>query len=249
VNAPGRPIPCLIIDEDDRSNHMLGTELRKRSAEFSLDGVYSCYKEGIQRAMKVPPQVIFLDVGMPFFTGREMLGVTSGRPAKLIFLAKESAYVHQAIKNSPYDCLLKPIAPVELRRTLNRLVENNAHPPAVMSAPLARKEDFVYGKLALPTSTGYQFVDPNEIMYCQGDEEYTRITTPSGTYLISKHLKYFEARLSSSRFFRIHKSYILNLEHIRSMVKTEGGHVLMTNDKLIPIGRSRRKEFSLLMGL
>ena len=86
--------------------------------------------------------------------------------------------------------------------------------------------------------------------YCPpGDEEYTRITTGSGTYLISKHLKYFETRLSNTRFFRIHKSYILNLEFIRSMVKTEGGHVLMTNEKLIPIGRSRRREFSLLMGI
>lgn len=247
--SPGRPISCLIIDDDDRSNHVLGAELRKRPEQFQLDGVHTCYKEGIQRAMKVPPQVIFLDVTMPFFTGREMLGVTSGRPTKLIFLAKETSYVHQSVKNSRYDCLLKPIAPVDLRRTLNRLVDNHQQPMPMGSTPLARNEEFVYGKLALPTSTGYIFVEPNEIMYCQGDEEYTRITTSSGTYLISKHLKYFEARLSNARFFRVHKSYILNLEFIRSMVKTEGGHVLMTNDKLIPIGRSRRKEFSLLMGI
>lgn len=247
--SPGRPISCLIIDDDDRSNHLLGGELRKRPDQFDLAGVHTCYKEGFQRALKVPPQVIFLDVGMPFFTGREMLGVTSGRPTKLIFLAKESSYVHQSIKTSRYDCLLKPIAPVDLRRTLNRLVDNHLQPASFGSAPLARNEEFVYGKLALPTSTGYIFVEPNEIMYCQGDEEYTRITTGSGTYLVSKHLKYFEARLSNARFFRVHKSYILNLEFIRSMVKTEGGHVLMTNDKLIPIGRSRRKEFSLLMGI
>lgn len=223
--------------------------MRKRPEQFDLDGVHTCYKEGIQRAQKVPPQVIFLDVSMPFFTGREMLGVTSGRPTKLIFLAKESSYVHQSIKSSRYDCLLKPIAPADLRRTLNRLVDNHLQPLSQVSTPLSRSEEFVFGKLALPTSTGYIFVEPNDIMYCQGDEEYTRITTGSGTYLISKHLKYFEARLSSTRFFRIHKSYILNLEFIRSMVKTEGGHVLMTNDKLIPIGRSRRKEFSLLMGI
>ena len=68
-------------------------------------------------------------------------------------------------------------------------------------------------------------------------------------HLISKHLKYFEMRLSQTRFFRIHKSYLLNLEFVRSMVRTEGGHVLMANDKLIPIGRSRRKDFSQLMGV
>lgn len=247
--SPGRPISCLVIDDDDRSNHILGGELRKRSDQFNLAGVHTCYKEGFQHALRIPPQVIFLDVSMPFFTGREMLGVTSGRPTKLIFLAKETSYVHQSIKNSRYDCLLKPIAPVDLRRTLNRLVENHLLPVSLGTAPLAKSEEFVFGKLALPTSTGHIFVEPNEIMYCQGDEEYTRITTASGTYLISKHLKYFEMRLSNTRFFRIHKSYILNLEFIRSMVKTEGGHVVMTNEKLIPIGRSRRREFSLLMGI
>ena len=247
--SSGRPISCLIIDDDDRSTRVLEGELRRRPEQFSLGGTYTCYKEGIQHSLRMPPQVIFLDVSMPFFTGREMLGVTSGRPMKLIFLAKETSYVHQSIKNSRYDCLLKPIAPVDLRRTLNRLVENHLRPVSLGTAPLAKSEEFVFGKLALPTSSGYLFVEPNEIMYCQGDEEYTRITTGSGTYLISKHLKYFEMRLSNTRFFRIHKSYILNLEFIRSMVRTEGGHVVMTNDKLIPIGRSRRREFSLLMGI
>lgn len=244
-----KPISCLVIDDDDRSNHALGMELRKRPKEFSLLGQHSCFKEGIRRIQTQTPQVVFLDIGMPFFTGREMLGVMAVRSFKVIFMAKESAYVHQPIKSSRFDCLLKPINTADLRRTLNRLVEGQGRAMSTWPVPAAPSGEFVFGKMALPTANGHVFVEPNEIIYCEADNEYTRIKTLRSTHLISKHLKYFEARLSSSRFFRIHKSYLLNLEHIRSMVRTEGGHVIMSDDKLIPIGRSRKKEFALLMGV
>ena len=249
VSHPSAEISCVIIDDDEPSCRQLEGELKKRGAEFDLVGVHSCFKEGALKVQLHAPKVIFINIGFPFFSGKEMLGITSARPSKLIFLAKESNYVHQPIKTSRFDCLLKPFSVSDLRRTLNRLVETNRDPTTEPFRPYARSDEFVFNKLALPTSDGHLFVDPNAILYCQADEEYTRITMAGKSHLISKHLKYFEARLSQNRFFRIHKSYLINLEFVRSMVKTEGGHVLMANDKLIPIGRSRRKEFTLLMGV
>lgn len=249
MNPGTKPISCLIIDDDDRSSHTLGMELRKRPTEFNLVGLHSCFKEGSQRIQVKNPQVVFLDIAMPFFTGREMLGVMAVRPFKVIFLARENAYVHQPIKSSRYDCLIKPFNLIDLRRTLNRLVEGQGRPLTNWTGTGVPSDDFVYGKMALPTTNGHVFVEPNEILYCEADNEYTRIKTVRSSHLISKHLKYFEARLSNSRFFRIHKSFLLNLEHIRSMARTEGGHVIMSDDKLIPIGRSRKKEFSILMGI
>ena len=244
-----KPISCLVIDDDDRSGHILGMELRRRPQEFSLLGQFTCFKEGILRIQTQVPQVVFIDIGMPFFTGRDMLGIMAVRSFKVIFLAKENYYVHQPIKTSRFDCLLKPINTSVLRRTLNILVEGLGRPTIAWPAPTTPSREFVFGKMALPTANGHVFVEPDEIIYCEADSEYTRIKTLRSTHLISKHLKYFEARLNSNRFFRIHKSYLLNLEHIRSMIRTEGGHVIMSDDKLIPIGRSRKKEFSLLMGV
>jgi two-component system LytT family response regulator len=244
-----KPISCLIIDEDEHSSRLLAGELRKRAREFELLGVHTCYKDGLQRMAKFTPDVVFVDINVPFFSGRELLGVVSGRSFKVIFLARESHYVHQPLKTGRFDCLLKPFNAVDLRRALNGLVEGQRRPFPLVPGQVTRSDEFVFDKLALPTANGHVFVDPNEILYCQADEEYTRITTIASTHLISKHLKYFEARLSSRRFLRIHKSYLLNLEHIRSTVKSEGGYVIMTNDKLIPIGRSKKKEFLLLMGL
>lgn len=244
-----KPISCLVIDDDDRSRQALSTELRKRANDFNLVGVHTCFKEGIQRMQMQAPQVVFLDISMPFFSGRDMLGVMSLPTFKVIFLAREQTYVHQPIKSSRFDCLLKPIAQVDLRRTLDRLVEGQHRSLPAWPTSTNHADEFIFGKMALPTSNGHVFIDPNDIVYCEGDEEYTRIKTRHATHLISKHLKYFEARLSSNRFFRVHKSYLVNLDHIRSMLRTEGGHVIMSDDKLVPVGRSRRKEFSLLMGV
>jgi len=244
-----KPISCLVIDDDARAVQAIGNELRKRTGEFNLIGTHACFKEGIQRMQRQAPQVVFLDISMPFFSGRDMLGVMSLPSFKVILLAKEQTYVHQPIKSSRFDCLLKPIAPADLKRTLDRLVEGQLRVLPSWTATVHQADGFVFGKMALPTSNGHVFIDPNEIIYCEADEEYTRIKTSKATHLISKHLKYFEARLSSSRFFRVHKSYLVNLDHIRSMLRTEGGHVIMSDDKLVPLGRSRRKEFTLLMGV
>ncbi|MBX2973645.1 MAG: response regulator, partial [Flavobacteriales bacterium] len=162
-----RPISCLVIDDDDRSIHTLGMELRKRPQEFNLVGQHTCFKEGLRRIQMQAPQVVFLDIGMPFFTGREMLGVMAVRSFKVIFLAKESAYVHQPIKSSRFDCLLKPINVADLRRTLNRLAEGQGRPMSPWpTTPAAPSSEFVFGKMALPTANGHVFVEPNEIIYC-----------------------------------------------------------------------------------
>lgn len=244
-----RPITCLIINDDDRSNHTLSGELRMRSKEFNLLSVHTCFKEGIARIQTLSPQVVFVDISTPFFTGREFLGVMSARTFKIIFLATESTYVHHSIKSTRFDCILKPISRADLKRTLNRLLEDQGTYSNNWFSQSYHTHEFTFAKMALPTSNGHVFVDPNDILYCEASSEYTNIKTLNSTYLICKHLKYFEARLDSRRFFRVHKSFLLNLDHIRSVIRTEGGHVIMSDNKVVPVGRSRKKEFSILMGI
>jgi len=241
---------CIIIDDDRNSNRQLETEIKKFDDEIELLGIFTDPKEGYDRMHMLQPDVIFQNITFPFFTGLEMLGAGTARRSKVIFLAKESDYIHQTIKASRYDCLLKPLVIPELRRTLKRIKDNPRQILQQFSAqePAGGKK-FSFNKLPLPTTKGYIFVDPREIVYCQADQEYTRLVTLYNTQLISKNLKYFETRLDSRRFFRVHKSYVLNLEHIEAYVKSEGGHVVMSDNKVIHIGRSRKKEFSVLMGL
>jgi two-component system LytT family response regulator len=241
---------CLIIDHDSQSNHQLELEMKKFPDTIELVGVHTDFRDGYNKVIKHRPDVIFLNISFPFFTGQEMLGNSAVGASKVIFLAKEANYLHQSIKASRFDCLLKPFVIPELRRTLKRIHENRNQRLIQYAAQKADDQtQFKYNKLALPIAKGSIFIEPREIIYCQADQEYTRLVTLYNSHLISKNLKYFETRLDSRRFFRVHKSFVLNLEHIEAYVKSEGGHVVMSDNKVIHIGRSRKKEFSILMGL
>jgi two-component system LytT family response regulator len=241
---------CLIIDNDSQSNYQLEQEIKKFHEAFEVMGVHTDYREGYNKAQLHRPDVIFLNISAPFFTGQEMLGNTSVGASKVIFLAKEANYLHQSIKASRFDCLLKPFVIPELRRTLKRIHENRNQRLIQYAAQTSHSHtQFKYNKLALPIAKGSIFIEPREIIYCQADQEYTRLVTLYNSHLISKNLKYFETRLDSRRFFRVHKSFVLNLEHIEAYVKSEGGHVVMSDNKVIHIGRSRKKEFAMLIGL
>ena len=177
-------------------------------------------------------------MSFPWFTGLDVLGNAPVRGSRIIFLAKEANYVHQSLKGGKFDCLLKPFSQTELRRTLKRLKEEQRFSnPTTFQSASAGVAQYKFNKLSLPTTKGNIFLDPRDIIYCQADQEYTRLVTV------------FETRLDSRRFFRVHKSYVLNLEHMESYVRSEGGHVIMSDHKVIHIGRSRKNEFAALMGV
>lgn len=244
-------VTCVIIDNDARNNHQLELEIRKHPDHLELTHTFTDYREAINRLSNLRPDVVFVNITFPFFSGLDMLGNSTILSTKVIFLANESNYIHQSMKASRFDCLLKPLVIPELRRTLKRLKSNPRQKFVQYSNPIpgVSAKQFEFNKIALPTARGFIFIEPKEILYCQADQEYTRLVTLDKTHVISKNLKYFETRLDNTRFFRVHKSFLLNLEHIESYVKTEGGHVVMSDNKVIHVGRSRKTEFSIVMGI
>lgn len=246
----GNKVTCLIVDNDQQTNKQLEVEIKRLADDLELLGIQTDATNGYARAMMMRADVIFLNITFPWFTGLDVLGNAPVRGSRIIFLAKEANYVHQSLKGGKFDCLLKPFSQTELRRTLKRLKEEQRFSnPTTFQSASAGVAQYKFNKLSLPTTKGNIFLDPRDIIYCQADQEYIRLVTVFETHLISKNLKYFETRLDSRRFFRVHKSYVLNLEHMESYVRSEGGHVIMSDHKVIHIGRSRKNEFAALMGV
>jgi len=119
-----------------------------------------------------------MDITMPYFSGQEMLGNVVHRDMRVVFLAKESNYLHQSIKAGRYDCLLKPLVVPELRRTLKRLLTaSKTKLPLQTHNSSAAADRYNFRKLALPTTRGFAFIEPKRIIYCQAEKEYTRLIT------------------------------------------------------------------------
>jgi len=245
-----KSISYAIVDSDDNSSRLIKTAVSEFKDAFNLIGQFSCYKEAGQRFRSKEPDLIFINIKFPFFSGAEMYGQSKIKSSDFVFLAEEDDFVFQNIKAGQFDCLLKPLSTVVLKRTLKRKLDAvNSGRPMNYGFYKPASLDYKYKKLHFPTSNGYLFIHPDEIIYCQADVEYTRIFTSTGKHLISKNLKHFESVLNKKRFVRSHKSYIVNIDHIKLYVRSEGGHIIMSDEKLIPVGRSRKTVFSQLLGV
>jgi two-component system LytT family response regulator len=99
-------------------------------------------------------------------------------------------------------------------------------------------------RIALTTNDGMIFVSTQDILYCEAESNYTSVVLKGGKkILVSKVLKDIDETLAGSDFYRIHNSYLININHIKKYVRGDGGYVIMENDVTISISRSRRHEF------
>ncbi|MBI3234988.1 MAG: LytTR family transcriptional regulator, partial [Bacteroidetes bacterium] len=106
------------------------------------------------------------------------------------------------------------------------------------------KDKGVISKIALPVSDGLMFVDIDEIIYLEAEGSYTNIYLTNGTnLLVTKYLKDFIDLINSPQFYKPHRSYYINLNHIKQYVKTDGGHVVMSNGGIVHIARDSKEDF------
>lgn len=99
-------------------------------------------------------------------------------------------------------------------------------------------------KIALPIAEGLTFIKISEILYCKASGNYTEIfLTGNKKYLVSRQLKEYEELLNDFNFFRIHHSYLIHLNYIKSYIKGEGGYVIMDDDAVLDVSRRRKEAF------
>ena len=99
-------------------------------------------------------------------------------------------------------------------------------------------------RIALSTGDGLIFVNTADIMYCQAESNYTNVAMSNrNKVLVAKTLKDIDETLSGKDFFRIHNSFLINMNHIKKFVRGDGGYILMNDDTQITIARSKREEF------
>jgi len=101
-----------------------------------------------------------------------------------------------------------------------------------------------HNKIVLSTTEGYYPVRFEDIIYCRADDSYTHVYLHDAKrHTVSRLLKEFEQLLAGHNFFRIHKSYLINTEHIEKVIKADGVIVIMTNGDELPVSFRKKDEF------
>ncbi len=238
-------IKAIIIDDEERGINVLSKLIKSYCPEIQLVGAAVNIDEAICLVRQHRPGVIFIDIEMPGRNGFQVLEQFEKADAEIIFVTAHSEYAIKALRIPAFDYLLKPVSIDELQRAVQRLINKQAG--AGIYNHFQRLKDTLtdgnpFHKIILSTVNGYYFVQVADIIYCEADENYTHLFLEGQVkYTVSRPLKEFVDMFEAHNFFRIHKSYLINLN--KAVYVNRDSSVIMNNKKELPIAFRKRAEF------
>ncbi len=240
---------CVIIDDEKNAREALSKIIERYfSGKIKILQLADSVKEGVFSINKLHPDIVFLDIEMPEENGFKLFDYFDIYDFEVIFTTAYKQYAIDAIKFAALDYLLKPINYIDLRDVLVRLEKKNSKNSNAdqIEAFLSNigTESGNFNKIALPTLEGFQMEKINNIVYCQAEENYCKIfTNRNEAILVAKTLKNIEELLPDELFFRIHKSFLVNMNYIKSYCKTDGYRVKLDNGIELDVATRRNEGF------
>lgn len=235
-------VTAIIVEDETNSREILKNYLEKYCPNVTLLGEAGTIKEGLGLIEKQEPDILFLDVEMPFGNAFDLLEQLPHRNFETIFVTAYNHYAMDALNHHAAYYLMKPINIDELIKGVAYVTEIKHREAAVEGQVLSYNFKDNKGKITLPQQDGFQILDIDTIFYCKADDNYTEIHLEHKKIVISKTLKYFEEALSEYPFVRIHKSFLVNLNYIVQYKKGKGGSVVLLNGKELSVSATRKAD-------
>lgn len=247
-------LKCIIIDDEtkDRENLKL---LLKNYCPNAIVVSEANEPDGILNLLKNSEvDLVFLDIQIGPNTIFDIINDLDNINFKIVFV---TAYDQYAIKGYTYnamDYLLKPVDKDKLIAVVDKTLSLKKEDQ--LKTGFLKEFKNMYAsiadspKISIADSKGVHILEINDLMYCKSDGNYTTLYLSSGReILISKNLKQFEEKLPYTKFLRIHKSYLINLNFVDILLKEQGGAVILKNGTSLPISRNGKKELIKKMNL
>jgi two-component system, LytTR family, response regulator len=239
---------AIIVDDEKKSRETLSVLLHDFCKNVEVMETCQTIADAVKAIHLHRPNVVFLDINMKGENGFELLEKVQPINFEIVFATAYSEYAIKAFKFSAIDYLLKPIDIDELRGAVAKVethlakgLEASKYEQLLKNLKPTNEQNH---KLALPSSTGLTFIKVTDIIYCEADSNYTTFFLANNTKIVvSQTLKEYEEILSPYRFFRIHHSYLVNLEMIKEYLRGEGGQVLMVNGIVLDVSKRKKEDF------
>ena len=236
---------AILIDDEISNLKGLEQKLGKLFPKLNIKNTFQKPEDAIEVLQKEQPDLVFLDIEMPRINGFDLLSELKEVNFQVIFVTAYSEYAIEAFKQNATDYVLKPIDDKDLIIAVNKAIsviktkidsENNHRLVNLLTNTISNNN-----KIVVPTSKGMSFIPQEEVLHLEGYDGYTKIhLTNSSVITSSYNLGKFE-KLLSSKFFKCHKSHIINLEKVRHFENE--GYLVLEDNQRVPISRANKKTF------
>ncbi|MEO8768940.1 MAG: LytTR family DNA-binding domain-containing protein [Ferruginibacter sp.] len=243
-------LKVLIVDDELHNRIMLEKMLRQHIDISTEISQAANVQEALLFISIHHPRIIFLDIQMQDETGFDLLQQLPEYDFEIIFVTAHDNYAIKAFRFNALDYLLKPVVVSELKEAVNKAILRLRKQSPSETENIQRLYQQLSGKpglaesISVVTTDGFMVLPLKDIIYCQASSNYTNIYMKGGKKILSsKTLGYYEDILTGHHFFRAHRSYFINLAHVSSYKKGEGGFIIMSNGDEVELSRYNKNDF------
>lgn len=239
-------IKTILVDDEPRGLTSLQKLLQLNCPEADVIACCSSAEDAKEKIEQLHPDLVFLDIAMPGKTGFDLLKELNRINFEIIFVTAHNTYMVQAFHFSAVDYLLKPVDDELLveavKRAAKRIEEKNSGQPVeTLLHNIGQTGNPQKMKLCIPSLKGFQLICIQDIIYCEASGNYTNFHFTSHSLICaSKPIHEYEELLADCNFVRIHKSFVVNLEHIKEYIRGEGGSVILSNGHEVEVSRRKK---------
>lgn len=236
---------AILIDDEHYCNKTLEFELNRSAYEIKVVAKCNDSREAKSLLEQQKPDIVFMDIEMPWQSGFEVLDSLDTIGFHLVFVTAYDQFALKAFDYFALNYLLKPVDKNALDKILQKIMDT---PDATKNEMSATLQTFAKSRanndmIALPVQGGYEFFKKADIIRCESDSNYCTVFFENNrSILVSKPLAMIE-ELLDDRFFRVHQSHLINIHKLKRLNKSDGASVELIDGSNVPISRLKKSEF------
>ncbi|WGK64218.1 LytR/AlgR family response regulator transcription factor [Croceiramulus getboli] len=247
---------AFIVDDEQDNVDLLKHFISKYCPSVKVEGCATTRADAEKHLQKKLPDILFLDVILDEGTGFDLLEHIDYQKTQIIFVTAYDEFAIKAFKYNAVDYVLKPIEISELIMAVEHAKQKNSTKHYVKQNQLETLINAISSEkisqefIAVPTTERIEFLKTSEIMYCAADGKYTTFYMDNGEeFVSSRNIGEYDALLDDRNFYRIHNSYLVNLNYVDNINKAAGNYCELKSGKSLPVAKRRQESLQRFLKL
>jgi two-component system LytT family response regulator len=246
-------IKALVVDDEFPARENLKLLLAEYCPDIACIGEAGNITDAREKILTLKPELVFLDIRMP--SGIEGFDLLDSLPEKnftVVFVTAFKEFAIKAFKANAIHYILKPVDIDELKAACEKVTESLRKGTQftetyfeTLEHAKSDIENKAITRISISHVKGIKIVKTADIIYLEADGNCTRLHFADGSsYFDTRTLKIYEEMLDEKNFYRIHKSYLINLDYLKEYISEDGHFAVLNNAVKLPVGRARAADFT-----